>query len=78
MQLGGNFLYLEAFNPFFMRKILLVSTLILLLSGCSLWNKETNFTSLYSAYVVAPIDTLENFAQYVGYNRQEEITGALK
>lgn len=61
-----------------MRKILLVSTLILLLSGCSLWNKETNFTSLYSAYVVAPIDTLENFAQYVGYNRQEEITGALK
>jgi hypothetical protein len=61
-----------------MRKILISWLVLVLLSGCSLWKKDTDFTSLYSNYVVAPIDALESFSDYLGYNQKEQITGSFK
>ncbi|MBP9779827.1 hypothetical protein KBD33_04380 [Candidatus Gracilibacteria bacterium] len=61
-----------------MRKILVASALILLLTSCGTKKESSDFSGLYKNYVVAGISDIDSFAESVGYRRHESIEGAIK
>ncbi len=50
---------------YFMRKILISLILVTILSGCTFWEKKSDFTSLYRAYVITGMQKLEDLSVMV-------------
>lgn len=65
------------FYFFSMRKILLVSSLVLALSACG-FNSDSDFSSLYNKHVQAQVTAIEDFAKSLGLYRQEQSVGTLQ
>lgn len=73
---------LSAYNPWrillfiFMRKILIVSSLALILSSCG-FKSDTDFTSLYKSHVHSQIESIRETAKSLWIYRQEQSKGAI-
>ena len=61
-----------------MRKILVLSLVLSLLGSCSFWKENSDFNSLYNAYVTAQVGDLEDISEMLGYKRQESVNGVIK
>jgi hypothetical protein len=62
----------------FMRKILVASVLLILLTSCGAKKESSDFSGLYKNYVVAWISEIDSFAESVGYRRHESIEWTIK
>ncbi len=58
-----------------MRNIFLISTVLVLLSSCTLpWSKnDGSFTALYQANIHSTVNSLDEFGMLLGVNRHESI-----
>lgn len=63
-----------------MKKIILISILIFVLSSCSFFQNKNNgsFTDLYQANVRSNIASLDELLVLLGVNRHESIVGAIR